>query len=368
MTWLAPTHLFDGTALREGMAVDIRAGRVGAVQPRDAVPAGAEIRRCVGTLSPGFVDLQVNGGGGVLLNSDPSPEGMATIAAAHRRFGTVAILPTLISDSPLVQARAVDAALAARGRPGLLGLHLEGPHLAEARLGTHAARFLRPLDDQTIAEVERLRAAGLAVMITLAPEAATEAQIARLAEMGAVVSLGHSDATADTGRAALDAGARAVTHLFNAMSPLGSREPGMVGAALSSDAMAGVICDGHHVAFETLRLALRLKPESLFLVSDAMPTLGGPESFELQGQTLTLEGGRLINAEGRLAGAHLSMAEALRLMIAEVGAAPDQALRMAITRPAELIGRPDLARLDGRPLEDLILLDAEGRLTPLPQP
>ena len=366
MTWLAPAHVFDGAALRDRMAVEVGNGRAWAVLPLDALPEGAEIQHFAGTLSPGFVDLQVNGGGGVLLNADPSPDCMAAIAATHRRFGTVAILPTLISDDPLVQARAVDAALAARGGDGLLGLHLEGPHLATARRGTHAARFLRPLDDQTVAEVERLRAAGLAVMITVAPEAATETQIARLAETGAVVSLGHSDATFAEAQSTLAAGARAFTHLFNSMSPLGSRAPGMVGAALSSEAAAGVICDGHHVAFDTLRLALRLKPEGLFLISDAMPTVGGPDRFRLYDETLTVSEGRLVNAEGRLAGAHLTLVEALRRMICEVGADPDQALRMAVTRPAELIGRPDLARIEGRRVEDLILLDTDWRLVSLP--
>jgi N-acetylglucosamine-6-phosphate deacetylase len=286
---------------------------------------------------------------------------MLAIAAAHRRFGTVAILPTVITDRPEVLAQVAKAALAAKGRAGILGLHIEGPHIALARRGTHAADWVRPMDAATIAIVKDLRHAGIAVMITLAPEAATLAQIAELAAMGAVVSLGHSDATAGKALAALAAGATCFTHLFNAMSPMLGRSPGMVGAAITSDAYAGIICDGIHVANDMVGLAIRARPvaDRMFLVSDAMPTVGGPDHFALYGQEVRLVEGRLLNAEGALAGAHLTMAQAVARLVGVVGVDLAAALRMAVTVPAQVIGMPDLAQIAGRDAADLLVLDAE---------
>jgi N-acetylglucosamine-6-phosphate deacetylase len=253
----------------------------------------------------------VNGGGDCLLNDTPTLAGMETIAAAHRRLGTVAILPTLITAPPEVLDRAAEAALAARGRPGLVGLHIEGPHIAPARRGTHAAEFIRPFDQRTLTVVRRLREGGVPVMITLAPEAAQPAQIAELAATGAVVSLGHTDATAEQVRAALAAGAGCFTHLFNAMSQMQNRAAGVVGAAINSAAPAGFICDGIHVADEMLSLAIRARPvpDAMFLVSDAMPTVGGSDRFTLYGREIRVSEGRLINAEGSLAGAHVTLAQ-----------------------------------------------------------
>ena len=355
--WLSPERVFDGFTLQAGVSLCIEASRVTGL--RD----GAIGLPVAGTVCPGFVDLQVNGGGGVLLNAVPTAEGMAAIAAAHRRSGTVAILPTVISDTTDVLDRAVDAALAAHGQPGLLGLHIEGPHLAVARRGTHAARHLHPVTPHTIAQVTRLRTAGVAVMITLAPEAASLAQIAELARTGAVVSIGHSDASADVTRQALAAGARCFTHLYNAMSPMLSRSPGVTGAAIGSTAYAGIICDGHHVADEMIALAIRARPvpDRTFLVSDAMPTVEGPDSFWLNDAEIRLVDGRLVNAEGALAGAHLTMAAALHRLITRVGIAPQTALGMATTIPATLIGAQ--TGLIGRDIDDLLILGADWRVT-----
>lgn len=354
MPWIAPDRIFDGERLQEGLALRIEDGRVADLAPFDP-RMGAE--RMSGTLSPGFVDLQVNGGGGVLLNADPTTAGMAAIAAAHRPFGTVAILPTLITDAPEQAERAAQAALEARGRDGLLGLHLEGPHISPARRGTHAARFIRPLDGRMIDLVRRLRAGGVTVMITLAPEAVAPGQVAELVAMGAVVSLGHSDAGFPQVQAALAEGAGAFTHLFNAMSPLSHRAPGMVGAALASRVPAGLIADGIHVADPVIPLAFRARPapDLTFLVSDAMPTVGGPDRFRLYDREIRLEDGRLINAEGHLAGAHLVMAEAVARLV-RLGLGEETALRAAVTIPARLIGREDLARIAGRRAADLVRL------------
>lgn len=362
MDWLCPELLFDGQSLRPGMALGIGDGRVVAVMPATDVPGG---RAVAGTISPGFIDLQVNGGGDVLLNSTPTPDGMAAIAAAHRRFGTVGILPTVITDAPQVLEAAVAAALAAQGMPGILGLHIEGPHLSQARRGTHAARFVRMMDEATLAHVRRLRDAGIAVMITLAPEGVQPGQIAALAAMGAVVSLGHSDASADVVRAALRDGARCFTHLFNAMSPMLNRAPGVTGACINSTAHAGIICDGQHVDDDMVGLAIRARPvaERMFLVSDAMPTVGGSDRFELYGEEIRLVAGRLVNAEGSLAGAHVTMAQSVARLIRVVGIAPDVALRMAVTVPATVIGAGGLAGVIGRAPADLIVLDADWTVT-----
>lgn len=365
--WLIPDAIFDGTRLRPGAALAVAQGR--SLHLAETPPPGAPVRRLKGTLTPGFLDLQVNGGGDALLNNDQSPEALHRMAAAHRRFGTVGILPTVITDAPEVLARAVEAVLAAQGEPqpnrSLLGLHIEGPHLSIPRRGTHAAEWVRPFDATTFAHIQRLRAAGLFVKITLAPESATPQDVARITGTGAIVSIGHSDATADDTRALLDAGATCFTHLFNAMSPMLNRAPGVTGACINSTAYAGIICDGIHVADEMVGLAIRARPVPgrMFLVSDAMSTVGGSDHLRLYGQDVWLKDGRLVNAEGSLAGAHVTMAEALRRLITVVGVPPETALDMASAAPARLLNRPDLATPQGRDLADLLLLDADWQVS-----
>lgn len=372
MKWIAPDQIFDGRRILKGKALGITDGYVSEIAdtPKDAVVVK-------GMISPGFVDLQVNGGGGVLLNASPTVEGMAAIATAHRRFGTVAVLPTLITDRPEVLDRASNAALAARDQNGLIGLHIEGPHIAPTRRGTHAANLIRPMDGRTLDVVARLRKAQVPTMITVAPEATTPEQIRQLTAMGAVVSLGHTDASSEQMEAAFAAGANCATHLYNAMSPMTSRAPGAVGAVINSDCFSGVICDGHHVDDRMVALAIRARPVEgrMFLVSDAMPTVGGSDQFELYGQKITVKDGRLINADGNLAGAHLTMAQALQRLVEQVGVSLEQALRMAISVPATCIKAPELGELLGRAVQDVILLDARlnvqgdlARLLPLPNP
>lgn len=354
--WLIPDAIFDGTRLRHGAALGMAGGR--SLQIADAPPPGTPTRHITGTLTPGFLDLQVNGGGDALLNNEQTPEALRRMAAAHRRFGTVGILPTVITDAPKTLARAVEAVLATRGEPGLLGLHIEGPHLSIPRRGTHAAEWIRPFDATTFAHIQRLRAEGLFVKITLAPESATPQDVARIVGTGAVVSIGHSDASAEDTRALLDAGATCFTHLFNAMSPMLNRAPGVTGACINSTAYAGIICDGIHVADEMVGLAIRARPVPgrMFLVSDAMSTVGGSDHFRLYGQDVWLKDGRLVNAEGSLAGAHVTMAEGLRRLITVVGTSPEIALDMASAAPARLLGRPDLGSPEHRDLADLLLL------------
>lgn len=351
--WIAPEQVFDGQTVASGQAVRIVDDRIA-----DLAPAPGSAVPVKGCLTPGFVDLQVNGGGGVMLNTTPTPEGMAAIANAHREFGTVAIMPTVITDAAEVLDSAADAVIAAQHDCGIVGLHIEGPHISMARRGTHNAASIRDMDTRTMGLVARLRRQGVAVMITVAPEAVTDAQIAALAGLGAVVSIGHTDASAEEVEAAIAAGASCATHLFNAMSPMTGRAPGAVGAIINSQLRSGIICDGHHVDDRMIRLALRSRPtdDLMFVVSDAMATVGGPDHFDLYGQEVRLEGGRLINAEGNLAGAHVTQAEGVARLVCDIGISLEQALRMAVSVPAHVIGQGDLAQIMGRKTRDLFLL------------
>lgn len=369
--WIIPAQLFDGENIVLGRALWISDGVVRKVIAASAVPDTARAIHMDGIVSPGFVDLQVNGGGGVLLNQTPTVAGMTAIANAHRTAGTVAILPTVITDSAEVLDKVADAAIAAKGTQGIAGLHIEGPHISETRRGTHAACHVRPMDEVTLIMVRRIREAGVPLMLTLAPEAATPLQIGELAAMGVVVSIGHSDATAEVTRTALAAGVNCFTHLFNAMPPMLNREPGVVGAAINSSAYAGFICDGHHVADEMLQMALRARPvaDRMFLVSDAMPTVAGPSSFDLYGMTVELRDGKLMNKEGSLAGAHITQLEGVARLTNTLGIAAQDALRMAITIPAQVMGLPQMAQIENRQIEDIVALSPDlSKLLPLPVP
>lgn len=362
-TWILPELVFDGLTLQKSKALQLIDGTVSNLAPAEKAPANA--RAIPGILSPGFVDLQVNGGGGILFNQTPTTDGITDILAAHRRFGTTGILPTVITDTPEVISAAVDAVLGSQGAGGVLGIHIEGPHISVPRRGTHAAHLVRPLDDRTIAEVERLRQANIPVMITLAPEAATRIQISQLADLGAVVSIGHSDTTAEETHAAIAAGVSCATHLFNAMSPMLNRAPGVTGAVINSDIYAGIIVDGIHVADEMVSLAIRARPvkDRMFLVSDAMPTVGGPDHFSLYGEEVRLEQGRLVNAEGSLAGAHTTQADGVYHLVNHLGIEPSEALRMAITVPARMIGQDRLSNIVGMQTGDIIHLDDSLKFT-----
>lgn len=355
-TWLLPEWVFDGEALLNDKALCVTDGKISDVVDADQAPSDAVA--LAGIVSPGFLDLQVNGGGGTLFNQTPTPEGVASIAQAHRAYGTVGILPTVITDTPDVLAQAVEAAIAAKGTTGILGVHIEGPHISVPRRGTHSAHFVRAMDDDTIAHVARLRAAEIPVMITVAPETTSCAQIAQLADLGAIVSIGHSDASSEQTQAAIEAGVTCATHLFNAMSPMLNRAPGVTGAVINSHVTAGIIADGIHVADDMIALAVRARPKAdlMFIVSDAMPTVGGPDHFNLYGNDVYLKDGQLVNAEGSLAGAHLTQAQGVHHLVNAVGLSQQEALRMAVTIPASVIGRSDLAALKGRALEDVIQL------------
>lgn len=364
LTAIVGARVFDGDRILNEAAVLVLDGTVRDVVPVRDVPAHAE-RRVLdgGLLAPGFIDLQVNGGGGVMLNDGPSAEAMGRIAAAHRPFGTTGLLPTLITDRPAVTDAAIEAAAQAVDKvPGVLGLHLEGPHLWPGRRGVHAAELMRPL---TEADVDHLIAAKARIgvlHITVAVEQAPPPLIRRLAEVGVVVSLGHTDAGYEEACRAMDAGARGVTHLYNAMSQLGHRAPGVVGAGLDTGSVwCGIIADGHHVHPVALAAAIRAKrgPGRIFLVTDAMPTVGAEgDRFEIYGQEVRRSNGRLTLADGTLAGSDIDMATGLRFAVAHLDVSLDEALRMASLYPAMLMGLDDRrGRIAPGTIADLVHLD-----------
>ncbi|MFN3535943.1 MAG: N-acetylglucosamine-6-phosphate deacetylase [Brevundimonas sp.] len=363
-TVLINGRVLTGEILREDVAVALDGDRIADVVAADAAPEGARVDLDGGTLLPGFIDTQVNGGGGVLFNDEPTVAGIAAIAAAHRRFGTTGFLPTLISDDLDVIDRAMRAVEAAieQGVPGVLGIHIEGPYLSARRRGIHSLDHLRDLDEEGLALLTSLKRGR--TLVTVAPEAATPAMIGRLAAAGVVVAIGHTNAGYDEARRALDAGATGVTHLFNAMSQLGNREPGVVGAALNDpDCWCGLIVDGRHVHDATLRIALRARPLDRFmLVTDAMPSVGMTDKvFELNGRRITVQDGVCMDENGTLAGADLDMASAVRNAVGRLGLALPQAAFMAAGAPAAFMGLSDhRGRIEAGLMADLVLVDDQG--------
>lgn len=370
--------VFDGAHLHADAALVVEDGRIAAVLPRDEAPAGARVALRGGVLAPGFIDLQVNGGGSVMLNGQPDLDGIRTICAAHARLGTTGLLPTLITDTPATTRAAVGAGLAAAGTvPGFLGLHLEGPHLDPRRHGAHDPALIRPMEPDDLALLCDAARRLPVLLVTVAPENVTVDQIRTLAAAGAIVSLGHSDTGADAARAAFHAGARLVTHLFNAMSQLGSREPGLVGAALDTETVrAGLIADAVHVSPAAMRIALAAKrgADGIFLVTDAMAVAGTDlDAFTLNGRRILRRGGRLTLEDGTLAGADLDFPTALQVLVRDVGLPLPQALRMATSLPAQVIGAPGRGVLTIGAPADIVHLDHDLRLrnvwqrgTPMP--
>jgi N-acetylglucosamine-6-phosphate deacetylase len=334
-------RLFDGDAFRDGAAVVIADGRIEKIIP----PAGLDRDIPVtdlegGVLAPGFIDAQVNGGGGALLNDRPSVSVIRRMAEAFRSYGTTSMLPTVITDAPEIIRQAADAVAAARRQrvPGIIGIHIEGPFLDPRRAGAHPPQHIRAITPEDVAWLKSLDC-GI-VLLTVAPSHVAPEIIHSLTEAGIIVSLGHSEATAKEAQAALAAGARGFTHLYNAMSQLQNREPGMVGAALADAASyCGIIADGHHVHPLVLQVTLKMKPRgSLYLVTDAMPpAAGGPPRFTLQGREVVARNGRLELNEGTLAGSILTMDEAVRFCIVALGLDLAEALRMASLYPAQFL-------------------------------
>lgn len=336
--WVA---LPDGAVGAADIAVT--AGVVTAVTATAATPADHVIDLAGGWLLPGFVDTQVNGGGGVLFNDQVDVAAIAAIGAAHARFGTTAFLPTLISDTPAQIAAAmaaVDAAIE-QGVPGVIGIHIEGPFINELKRGIHEAHRIRRLDADTLATLTAPHRGR--VMLTLAPELCDEEDIRTLVRHGVIVSAGHSDATYDEAQRAIGAGLTGFTHLFNAMSPLHHRDPGAVGAAFDSDTYCGLIVDDVHLHPAVVRLAVKAKGiERIMLVTDAMPSVGTDDSeFTLQGKRIAVKDGVCIFEDGTLAGTHLDMAAALRKTVEVTGLPVSDVSAMASATPAAFLSLHD---------------------------
>src|SRR5690349_160987 len=358
---LTGARLFDGETMRDGHAVVIDGERIAAVVPEADLDAALPRRRIGGLLAPGFIDVQVNGGGGVLFNDQPDVAGIRAIGAAHRRFGTTGFLPTLITDRPermVVAIAAVRDALATRV-PGVLGIHLEGPFLSRARKGAHDASLMRRVDEADIRVMTSLQAGR--TLVTLAPEIVPPEIIARLTQAGVIVSAGHTAASHAVVVAALRHGVTGFTHLFNAMPPLTNREPGPLGAALDErGSWCGLIVDLHHVAAASLRVAIAAKGwDRMMLVTDAMPTVGTELSeFTLLGQRVIRAGGRLTTEDGTLAGSDLDMASAVRNCVSALGLKLEQALAMASLVPATFLRlESELGRIAPGYRANLVLLD-----------
>jgi N-acetylglucosamine-6-phosphate deacetylase len=335
-------RVFDGRAWHADAAVLIDGRTVRGIAAQGEVPPDwRQTRLPAGSfVAPGFIDLQVNGGGGVLLNDDPSAEAMRAIARAHRRFGTTALLPTLITDTWEKTDTAISAARAVAGKDGVLGLHLEGPFINSARAGVHSHDRIARAEMDDLEWLRELGQAGRS-LITLAPECVPAGFIRALVECGIRVSAGHSEASAEIVMRAVDEGLTGVTHLFNAMPSFQGRAPGLVGAAFADNRLvAGIIVDGIHVDPVSVRAAFAAKGAGgISLVTDAMPTVGGNmETFQLTGRPISLRNGRLATAEGTLAGAHLDMASAARNAVTLCGIPLDDVLRAASLTPARFLG------------------------------
>ena len=360
MKVLFGARMFDGERLHDDCALVLEGASIAALIPfADRPRVGEQQDLGGGTLSSGFIDWQINGGGGVLFNAEPTVEGIAAIAAAHRRAGVTGFLPTVVTDAPHVLAEALAAAREAERRvPGALGVHVEGPFIDPRRKGVHPAEFIRPMLEE---DAEALIGAREGVMVvTLAPASVPLERIARLAKAGIIVSLGHSEATAEEAASVFAAGASAVTHLYNAMSQLSSRAPGVVGAALAEGRIVcGLIADGEHAHALAYRAAIAAKgARGIALISDAMPpAAGGPDQFELQGRRMTRVGRKLVAEDGTLAGAAITMRDAVDYVVRTLKIPLAEALTMATLTPARLLRVDDrIGRLQPGFRADLVHL------------
>ena len=355
-------RIFDGTDFLDGKSVIVRDGNVDKIVDAAALPADLTVIDGNGQmLAPGLIDVQVNGGGGVLLNDQPTVDGVRAIMQAHRKYGTTAMLPTLITDHRGKMETAIAAVTDAidAGVPGIVGIHLEGPYLNPERKGVHSADIIRPMEDDAIELLTRL--SNGRILVTMAPEKAAKGTIKALANKGVLVCAGHTAGNYAHIQSAIDEGLRGFTHLFNAMSPMTHREPGVAGAAMADDTTwCGLIADGYHVHPAVLKVAIRAKATGkIMLVTDAMPTVGADDKrFTLGGEEIIAADGRCALADGTLAGSDLDMISAVKNCVEMVGLDLGEALRMASLYPAEFLKLDDkMGRIAPGYQADMILFD-----------
>ena len=329
-------RLFDGQAFLDDQVLTIVDGQIMAID-QDISNSDVTVN---GLVAPGYIDLQVNGGGGALFNDSPSVDNLKIIMSAHAKFGTTAMMPTLITDKVEVMQQAAEAIAQAidEAVPGIIGIHFEGPHLSVEKKGTHCADYIRPISD---AEWKILSRQDLGqIIVTLAPETVSTEDVNRMVKLGVKVCLGHTNADYQTAQQAIDAGASGFTHLFNAMSPLQGREPGVVGAALlNNHTSCGLIVDGFHVDYASCKLAIQAKPQGkVFLVTDAMPPVGTDQTqFALYDRTVYVDNGKLTSTTGELAGSSLDMASAVKNTHQKLGIELSESMRMASLYPAQYL-------------------------------
>ena len=367
--------IFDGTNLHTDKAARFENGIFRQLVARQLIANNERIVDLAGDiLSPAYIDLQVNCGDGVMFNDDPSVDALTRIATAHRSLGAHTILPTLITDSVEKTRAAIEAAKNAivDNVPGIGGLHLEGPHLCTARKGAHDDKFIRAMNDRDLQHLLDAKQHLPVLKVTIAPENVSLDQVTAMSRAGLLVSLGHTDADYQTCLRYARAGARSATHLFNAMSQLGNREPGLVGAALDcGDLSAGLIADGIHVHSAVMRMACNAKtgPGRIYLVSDAMAVAGSDKrEFQLNGRRISRSAGRLTLDDGTLAGADLDLTTAIRVLTQEASMPLEFALQAATSVPGTLIGQPAQLQPDATKLTSLIRISASlDQLHPLTQ-
>ncbi|MCU4677355.1 N-acetylglucosamine-6-phosphate deacetylase [Catenovulum sp. 2E275] len=359
-----PQQLFDGQQLLGNPLITVENGRVSAIELNNKTTQAIELQ---GMLSPGFIDVQVNGGGGLLFNNAPNLNTLKQMSYAHSQFGSTGIMPTVITDDIEIMKQAADAVSQAISinLPGILGIHFEGPHLSVPKKGVHPQAHIRAI---SAAEWQVFERNDLGIkMITLAPECVSPDDIKHLKSLGWIICLGHSNTDLLTAQNALNAGANGFTHLFNAMSPLTSREPGMVGAALMAEqAFCGIIIDHHHVHPEMAKLAFKLKgADKLALVTDAMALIGSDQnSFSLFGETIYLNQDKLTILTGQLAGSHLSMQQAVKNCVNDLQLPLSDVLKMATSTPAHWLNQSQkLGKIAVGYPADWVLLDQELNVT-----
>lgn len=329
--------IFDGYKIHKDSALLVCDERIDAIVPSTTIPNDYSITDLPGgTLAPGLIDLQVNGGGGVLLNNAPTQETLETMARGHAKFGITRILPTVISDTPEVTIAAIHSAKKCDAQhSGILGLHIEGPFFSAEKAGVHRIEKLRSITESDWLWLKKL--AEFPSILTLAPEKVSAKDIQAITKLGIRVCAGHTNALYQDVHNAFEHGLSGFTHLFNAMRQMQGREPGVVGAALAlKETWAGLIADGIHSHPASMLAAIHAKGyEKIFLVSDSMANIGSDKkTFELYGEKIEERDGRLVNANGNLAGSAISLLDAVKYCINELNLAPEQALAMASRIPA----------------------------------